>query len=165
MSRRLVVMRHAKAEQGGRTDFERELTDRGRADAAEVGAWLAGQGFAPDHALVSAAARTRATWESLAEGGGWTLEAEYDRGLYSAEPSTAVDLNGLVDDAARSLVVAVDSDRLFLPEQSERIARGIPGAGPVRYVHSPYGHDGFLIEESQVGALVADFLAEGVPSV
>ena len=65
---------------------------------------------------------------------------------------------------ARALVVAVDSDRLFLPEQSERIARGIPGAGQVRYVHSPYGHDGFLIEEDQVGALVADFLADEVPS-
>ncbi|MCL2464249.1 MAG: homoserine O-acetyltransferase [Micrococcales bacterium] len=61
---------------------------------------------------------------------------------------------------ARALVVAVDSDRLFLPEQSERIARGIPGAGPVRYVHSPYGHDGFLIEEDQMGALVADFFAD-----
>ncbi len=63
---------------------------------------------------------------------------------------------------ARALVVAVDSDRLFLPEQSERIARGIPSAGHVRYVHSPYGHDGFLIEEQQVGALVADFLADEV---
>jgi len=63
---------------------------------------------------------------------------------------------------AHALVVAVDSDRLFLPEQSERIARGIPGAGHVRYVHSPYGHDGFLIEEDQVGALVAGFLADEV---
>ena len=66
--------------------------------------------------------------------------------------------------SARALVVAVDSDRLFLPEQSERIARGIPCAGHVRYVHSPYGHDGFLIEEAQVGALVADFLADEVPA-
>lgn len=65
---------------------------------------------------------------------------------------------------ARALVVAVDSDRLFLPEQSERIARGIPSAGQVRYVHSPYGHDGFLIEEARVGALVADFLADEVPA-
>ena len=65
---------------------------------------------------------------------------------------------------ARALVVAVDSDRLFLPEQSERIARGIRSAGQVRYVHSPYGHDGFLIEEAQVGALVADFLADEVPA-
>ncbi|WP_309135249.1 homoserine O-acetyltransferase [Cellulomonas sp.] len=62
---------------------------------------------------------------------------------------------------ARGLVVAVDSDRLFTPAQSERIAAGVPGAGPVRYVRSPYGHDGFLIEEDQVGALVTDFLREG----
>lgn len=105
MSRRLVVMRHAKAEQGGRTDFERVLTDRGHADAAEAGAWLAAQGFAPDHALVSAAARTQETWASLADGAGWSLEAEYDRGLYSAEPATAMDLISLVDDAVASLVV------------------------------------------------------------
>jgi len=63
---------------------------------------------------------------------------------------------------ARALVVAVDSDRLFTPAQSERIAAGIRGAGPVRYVRSEYGHDGFLIEEDQVGALVADFLGDDV---
>ncbi|GAA3794420.1 homoserine O-acetyltransferase MetX [Cellulomonas soli] len=59
---------------------------------------------------------------------------------------------------ARALVVAVDSDRLFPPSQSERIAAGIPGAGPVRTVASEFGHDGFLIEEDQVGAIVSDFL-------
>ena len=61
-----------------------------------------------------------------------------------------------------ALVVAVDSDRLFLPAQSERIVAGIPGAGPVRTVRSPYGHDGFLIEEDQVGAYVSQFLADEV---
>jgi homoserine O-acetyltransferase len=65
---------------------------------------------------------------------------------------------------ARALVVAVDSDRLFPPGQSERIAAGIPGAGPVRLVHSDYGHDGFLIEEDLVGALVSEFLDEVVRS-
>jgi len=62
---------------------------------------------------------------------------------------------------ARALVVAVDSDRLFPPAQSERIAAGIPGAGPVRTIRSDYGHDGFLIEEDQVGRFVTEFLAEG----
>jgi homoserine O-acetyltransferase len=61
---------------------------------------------------------------------------------------------------ARTLVVAVDSDRLFPPAQSERIAQGIRGAGPVRMVHSDFGHDGFLIEEDQVGPLVSEFLAQ-----
>lgn len=65
---------------------------------------------------------------------------------------------------ARALVIAVDSDRLFPPAQSERIAAGIPGAGPVRTVHSDYGHDGFLIEEDLVGALVTEFLEDGVRS-
>ncbi|HEX5332186.1 MAG TPA: homoserine O-acetyltransferase [Cellulomonas sp.] len=63
---------------------------------------------------------------------------------------------------ARALVVAVDTDRLFLPSQSERIAAGIPGAGPVRTIRSDYGHDGFLIEADQVGRIVSDFLAEPV---
>jgi len=70
--------------------------------------------------------------------------------------------NALSQITARGLVVAVDSDRLFPPAQSERIAAHVPGAGPVRLVHSDFGHDGFLIEEDQVGALVADFLGEVV---
>ncbi|WP_051208955.1 homoserine O-acetyltransferase MetX [Propionicicella superfundia] len=67
--------------------------------------------------------------------------------------------------SAPALVVAVDSDRLFLPEQAELVARRIPAADPVRYVSSPYGHDAFLIEDEQVGRLVSDFLAgqDGAP--
>ena len=58
---------------------------------------------------------------------------------------------------ARALVIAVDSDRLFPPAQSQRIAAGIPGA-TLRTVHSDYGHDGFLIEEELVGSIVHEFL-------
>ncbi|MCB7136858.1 homoserine O-acetyltransferase [Cellulosimicrobium marinum] len=61
---------------------------------------------------------------------------------------------------ARTLVVAVDSDRLFLPADCARIAAGVPGAEPLRVLHSDYGHDGFLIEHDQLGPLVADFLGE-----
>ncbi|NMR20364.1 homoserine O-acetyltransferase [Cellulomonas fimi] len=61
---------------------------------------------------------------------------------------------------ARTLVVAVDSDRLFPPAQSERLAAGIPGAGPVEMIRSDFGHDGFLIEEDQIGAIVRRFLAD-----
>jgi len=104
-SRRLVVMRHAKAEQDGPTDFERPLAARGRHDASATGAWLASQGVAPDHALVSAALRTQQTWESVAVGAGWSLSPDLDRGLYAAGPESALDIVRLVPDSASVLVV------------------------------------------------------------
>ncbi|GAB2605011.1 homoserine O-acetyltransferase [Pseudactinotalea suaedae] len=58
---------------------------------------------------------------------------------------------------ARTLAVAVDSDRLFLPEQSERIADGVPD-GELRVIRSAYGHDGFLIEFNQLGPIITEFL-------
>ncbi len=61
--------------------------------------------------------------------------------------------------SARALVVAVDSDRLFPPAQSARIAAGIPAAEPLRMINSDFGHDGFLVEADQLGTLVADFTA------
>jgi phosphohistidine phosphatase len=59
----LFLFRHAKAAQplAGQRDFDRPLTGRGRNDAAAIGKILAGQGI--DLALVSAACRTRETWE------------------------------------------------------------------------------------------------------
>ncbi|MHB1065038.1 MAG: homoserine O-acetyltransferase MetX [Georgenia sp.] len=65
---------------------------------------------------------------------------------------------------AETLVVAVDSDRLFFPAESERIAAAVPNAGPVAYVRSPYGHDGFLIEHDQVAALLGRFLRAVAPA-
>ncbi len=42
------------------------------------------------------------------------------------------------------LIAAVDSDRLYLPEQSEEIVAALPGEVSVDYIRSPIGHDGFL---------------------
>lgn len=104
-SRQLVLMRHAKAEQDGPTDFERPLADRGRLDAVAAGEWLSAQGFAPSHALVSAALRTQQTWDAVAAGAGWSLTPDFDRGLYAAGPESALDLVRLVPDSAASVVV------------------------------------------------------------
>lgn len=104
-TRHLVVVRHSKAEQDGPTDFERRLTDRGHDDAAAAGRWLTGRGIRADHALVSAASRAVETWESLAQGAGWDLEPDLDRGLYAASPETALDLVRLTPDEAGTLVV------------------------------------------------------------
>lgn len=102
---RLMVMRHAKAEQSAPSDFERPLADRGRNDAAAAGAWLAEQGWIPDHALVSAALRTRQTFTCVAQGGDFSVPPDLDRSLYSAAPESVVDLIRLVPAQAQSLLV------------------------------------------------------------
>ncbi len=101
----LVVLRHAKAEQEGPSDFERPLSPRGAADAAEAGSWMAAEGLVPDHALVSGALRTVQTWDALAAGGGWDLPPALDRGLYAADSDTALDLVRLLDDDLGTVVV------------------------------------------------------------
>ena len=65
--RRLIVMRHAKTERRAESgeDFDRALTAEGRADAAETARALAAAGLTPDLALVSAAVRTRQTFEAM----------------------------------------------------------------------------------------------------
>ncbi|MFE2042880.1 homoserine O-acetyltransferase, partial [Streptomyces sp. NPDC059477] len=59
---------------------------------------------------------------------------------------------------ARTLVAGVDSDRLYPLAQQSELAALIPSADRLRVIESPYGHDGFLIETGQVGALVGELL-------
>ena len=101
----LVVLRHAKAEQAGPTDFERRLADRGRADAARAGAWLTARGVAADVGLVSAAVRAEQTWDAVAGGAGWGLAPTLDRGLYVADAETVLDAVSRTDEQHRTVVV------------------------------------------------------------
>lgn len=78
---RLVLLRHAKAEQGGR-DRDRELTRRGHADAAAAGQWLVANGMVPDAVVVSPARRTVQTWEAAAEQLPSSADVRYDDRLY-----------------------------------------------------------------------------------
>lgn len=60
----------------------------------------------------------------------------------------AAALGGL--DGVEFLVAAVDSDRLYFPEQSEAIAQALPGQVAVDIISSPIGHDGFLTDILQL---------------
>ena len=113
--RRVAVMRHGKAEQSGRTDFERVISDRGRHDSEDTGTWLARRGFVPDHALVSAARRTIGTWEGVATGGDFDVEPHLSQVLYGAGPETALDLlRESPDDATTVLVVGHNPTMAYL---------------------------------------------------
>ncbi|QWC84999.1 histidine phosphatase family protein [Nocardioidaceae bacterium] len=91
-ARRLVIVRHGRAEAYAADDHERELTPRGAEDAQALGRWLAAQEWLPDHAVVSSATRTQQTWTALAEAAGVTLEPVVEDGVYNAGPEAVLDV-------------------------------------------------------------------------
>lgn len=60
---------------------------------------------------------------------------------------------------ARTVVAGIDSDRLYPLHQQMELADLIPGCDGLDVVKSLHGHDGFLVESDQVGALAARLLA------
>ena len=83
---RLLLLRHAKAERArpGVSDHERPLSDRGRDDAATIGAAMAGRGERPDAVLCSTSQRTRQTWDALRPILQASPEPRFGRELYDA---------------------------------------------------------------------------------
>ncbi len=87
--RRLFLIRHAKAEPSvGRDDYERRLTDRGRADARRVAAALAARRMTADLLIHSGAARARETAEIFAAEWPRRVELMEDGNLYDASETT-----------------------------------------------------------------------------
>jgi phosphohistidine phosphatase len=106
--KRLLLLRHAKAVQDGKDgagDHTRELTGRGRRDAARMGAWLHEHGFMPDLMLCSTAARTRETWSSVAEELGGNADIQFMKQLYLAPVKTIFGAILAVDDAVQTLLI------------------------------------------------------------
>jgi phosphohistidine phosphatase len=126
---RLILMRHGKAEQhaasGG--DFERALAPRGQNDAALMARVLAQAQLSPDLALVSAARRTRETWEAAAPAFA-DARSEVRRDLYHAEAQDV--LAAIRDEAPDSGAVMVVGHNPGLHELALRLALGGP-ADPV----------------------------------
>src|SRR5256885_142937 len=93
--RTLVILRHAKAERPAAVaDEDRPLTQRGHADAAAAGAWLAARGYRPELVLCSPAKRTRQTWRGVAVAltGPGAPDVHFERALYYGSAEDALDL-------------------------------------------------------------------------
>ncbi len=61
-----------------------------------------------------------------------------------------------------TLVLGIDSDRLFPISQQHELAAHIPhvlSGETAQVIDSPYGHDGFLIESDRVGKALSELLA------
>ena len=106
--KRLLLLRHAKAVQDGKDgaeDHARELTGRGRKDAAKMGAWLHENGFSPDRVLCSTSARTRETWEIVSEELGGDPDVEFVKQLYLAPAKAIVSAVQTSGDAVETLML------------------------------------------------------------
>ncbi|GAB2465876.1 SixA phosphatase family protein [Xylanimonas ulmi] len=106
--RRLVLLRHAKAEPGRDRvpDEMRPLATNGRKQAGGVGKAFAAAGLAPDLALVSTALRTRQTWELLSRQlDGAATDVRLRPELYEASVADVLDLVRSAGGVATVLVV------------------------------------------------------------
>jgi homoserine O-acetyltransferase len=67
--------------------------------------------------------------------------------------------NALNSITAPLTVVGIDTDRLFPLRLQQEIVDATPGADELHLLVSPFGHDGFLVEEGQVARFVGHALA------
>jgi phosphohistidine phosphatase len=88
--RRLLLFRHSKAERPelGAEDRARPLMERGRRDAARIGAFMAAHALKPDRVLVSPATRTQETWKAVSAAFKPAPAATLVEKLYDASPHT-----------------------------------------------------------------------------
>lgn len=106
-TRRLLLLRHAKAEPGApdQDDHERALSARGRRDADRVGAAMAARGLVPEQVLCSSARRTRETLERILPNLPSGLALTFDRQLYLASAEEILARIALVEARIRCVLV------------------------------------------------------------
>ncbi|GLX16543.1 MULTISPECIES: SixA phosphatase family protein [Streptomyces] len=140
---RLLLVRHAKAVPKDRPidDFDRPLSDRGKADAPRTGRWLAESGLAPGLVLCSPSRRTRQTWQLAVAALADPPPAVYDDRLYNAAPSMLVSVLAERGRGLGSLLLVGHNSGIHElaaglcgsgpPDLLERVAAGFPTSGVV----------------------------------
>jgi phosphohistidine phosphatase len=138
--RRIVLLRHAKADWPDVPDHERPLADRGRRDAPAAGRWLATSGITFDLVLCSTATRTRETWKLAVHELEHRPRTVYEERLYEASLGDLLALlTETPDDVANLLLVGHNpgvhalADALAGTAEGDCLARmntrGFPTAG------------------------------------
>ncbi len=104
--RRLVLLRHAKADWPQISDHERPLAERGRKDAPSAGRRLAESGITFELAVCSTAARTRETWKLAVGELPQRPRTVYEERVYEASPGELIAvLNETPDDVADLVLI------------------------------------------------------------
>mgnify|MGYP000875348612 CR=1 FL=1 len=173
--KRIYFIRHAEAQSGGRSDFERELSPKGKRDAMRLGELLRSRHVAPQLIVASSAIRALTTAQIIAGVLGasqvlkasrelydinlWNL-AEFVRGLDDTRGSN---LN--LDDPAADKFIAGDnfSNKNSCSENNHgrngRLNGFRAGDGVVSGAEKSHKKDIFSSEGAPEGALGADILS------
>ncbi len=102
--RRLFLIRHARAEPAiGRDDYERALTERGRADARRIAIALAARDFLPDVLIHSGALRAKQTAEILAAQWPRRVELDDELALYDSTRAMLFERTRALSDKSESV--------------------------------------------------------------
>ncbi|MEV5970584.1 histidine phosphatase family protein [Streptomyces sp. NPDC051921] len=103
--RRIVLLRHAKADWPQTSDHERPLAERGRTDAPVAGRRLADTGIAFDLALCSTAVRTRETWKLAVQELPERPRTVYEERIYEASPGELIAVINETPEDVRDLLL------------------------------------------------------------
>ncbi|MET7937339.1 histidine phosphatase family protein [Streptomyces sp. NPDC005322] len=104
--RRIVLLRHAKADWPQVPDHERPLAERGRKEAPLAGRRLADAGLTPELTLCSTSVRTRETWKLVVHELPHRPKTVYEERLYNASLGELLAvLNETSDDITDLLLV------------------------------------------------------------
>jgi phosphohistidine phosphatase len=103
----LYLLRHAKAEAGGKeqNDTDRALSPVGREACVTMGAYLRKKHYIPDFVISSPSARTRETLEQVMKAAGSEWRQRYINKLYLATAGEILRSVQQADDNAASLMV------------------------------------------------------------
>lgn len=121
----LYILRHAEAAPGS-PDEPRQLTDKGRGQAKQIGQAMREKGWCPDAIFCSPAARTKQTWEGLDLA---HPKPDFKKAIYNASTS---ELLAIVQGAG-------DVESLMLVGHNPSIhalAAGLAGNGPDKLLQS-----------------------------
>jgi len=134
--KQLILIRHAKSswDDLSARDFDRDLSERGRCDAPNMGRRLADRGLVPDGFVISSSQRTRSTAYLMAEQFDFpTEEIELKNELYLASPSTMLKLIRRTPDHVQRLALLAHNPGIT--ELANQLARtcidNIPTCGVV----------------------------------
>ncbi len=146
MSRRLIVMRHAKSDwsQDGLRDFERPLNSRGHADAPAMGRCLHEAAYRFDYVLSSPAQRARETVLAVCRETGFSeAEIQWRSEIYLAGHTDLLRALGRVPPGAQTVLLVGHNPGL------EDLVSHLAGRSQLR----AFAHNGKLMPTAAVAVL------------